>query len=140
MTTNDPNLNYSTPNPPSQLVSGPGIALLVAGVLYLLGGIAGLLMNILRIGVGAAAMEGDARVQQLAGGAGGIIGAILALIFGAIIVFGAIKMRQLQSYGLAMTASILAMLPCSCCCIIGLPIGIWSLVTLMKPEVKAAFR
>jgi hypothetical protein len=32
------------------------------------------------------------------------------------------------------------MLPCgSCCCIITMPIGIWALVTLMKPEIKNAF-
>ena len=38
-------------------------------------------------------------------------------------------------------ASILAMIPClSPCCLIGLPIGIWALVILMKPEVKAAFK
>jgi hypothetical protein len=49
------------------------------------------------------------------------------------------KMKKLERYGLAMTASILAMLPCSLCCVLGLPIGIWALVVLMKPEVKSAF-
>ena len=38
-------------------------------------------------------------------------------------------------------ATIIAMVPCiSPCCLVGLPIGIWALVVLMKPEVKAAFR
>jgi hypothetical protein len=38
-------------------------------------------------------------------------------------------------------ASILAMIPCftSCCCLVGLPIGIYALVVLNKPEVKSAF-
>jgi hypothetical protein len=50
-------------------------------------------------------------------------------------------MKNLQSYGLAMTASIVAMIPCiSPCCILGLPFGIWALVILNRPEVKAAFR
>jgi hypothetical protein len=32
------------------------------------------------------------------------------------------------------------MIPCiSPCCLLGLPIGIWALVVLLKPEVKAAF-
>jgi hypothetical protein len=36
--------------------------------------------------------------------------------------------------------SIVAMVPClGPCCIVGIPIGIWALVVLMKPEVKAAF-
>jgi len=37
-------------------------------------------------------------------------------------------------------ASILAMVPCiSPCCLLGIPIGIWALVVLMKPEVQQAF-
>jgi len=51
-----------------------------------------------------------------------------------------LKMKKLENYGLAMTASILAMIPClSPCCLIGLPIGIWAVVVLSKPEVKSAF-
>jgi len=49
-------------------------------------------------------------------------------------------MKELRNWTLAMVASILAMVPCiGACCLIGIPIGIWSLVVLMKPEVKAAF-
>jgi phage FluMu protein Com len=70
---------------------------------------------------------------NLASGAGGIV------LYG-VVMAGAIQMKQLQSYGLAVTASILAMLPCSGCCIIGLPIGIWALVVLCDPSVRAAFR
>jgi hypothetical protein len=59
----------------------------------------------------------------------------------ALIAWGAWRMRQLRSYGLAMTASILAMIPCfsDCCCVIGLPVGIWSLIVLLDKDVKAAF-
>jgi hypothetical protein len=55
--------------------------------------------------------------------------------------FGALQMRNLKNYGLSMAAAILVMLPCGsyCCCCIGIPIGIWALVTLNKPEVKSAF-
>jgi hypothetical protein len=31
------------------------------------------------------------------------------------------------------------MLPCSICCLVGLPIGIWAVVVLSKPEVKGTF-
>lgn len=49
-------------------------------------------------------------------------------------------MKQLQKWTLAVTASILAMIPClGPCCLIGIPIGIWALVVLFKPEVKSAF-
>ena len=71
----------------------------------------------------------------------GIVLALVALLVGVIIILGALKMKNLQSYGLAMAASILAMVPClSACCPIGLPIGIWALIVLNNPEVKAAFR
>jgi hypothetical protein len=32
------------------------------------------------------------------------------------------------------------MIPCFGCCLLGLPIGIWSLVTLNSAEVKSSFR
>jgi hypothetical protein len=41
---------------------------------------------------------------------------------------------------MAMTAAILAIVPCSCCCILNMPFGIWSLVVLLNEQVKAAFR
>jgi hypothetical protein len=50
------------------------------------------------------------------------------------------KMKALEQWTMAIVASVVAMIPCSCACILGLPIGIWSLVVLLKPEVKAAFR
>ena len=55
------------------------------------------------------------------------------------VLFGAIKMLRLQSYGFAMAACIVAMLPCQCCCVSGLPFGIWALVVMSKPEVKSQF-
>ena len=48
-------------------------------------------------------------------------------------------MKTLKSYPLALTGSIVAMLPCSCCCVIGLPIGVWAVIVLLKPAVKLAF-
>ena len=59
-----------------------------------------------------------------------------------LILFGAIKMMSLRNYQLAFAVSILAMLPCvtsSCCCVLGLPFGIWALVVLNRPGVKSHF-
>ncbi len=64
----------------------------------------------------------------------------LILIAGILILFGAVKMLKLKSIGWARTAAILAMIPMiSGCCVLGLVFGIWSLILLAKPEVKAAF-
>jgi hypothetical protein len=75
------------------------------------------------------------------GAQGPLAGAVNLLIaaLNGFVLFGAIKMLRLQSHGLAMAASIVAMLPCQCCCLLGLPFGIWALVVLNKPEVKSQF-
>lgn len=66
---------------------------------------------------------------------------VLSLALAIFIVLGGLKMRSLQSYGLAMAGSIIAMLALPpCCCLVGIGIGIWSLVVLNNPEVKSAFR
>src|SRR5205807_657149 len=71
-------------------------------------------------------------------GSGGV-----GLVASLIIILGGLRMRALRSYGLAVTGSVLALLPCvTCtgCCGLGQGIGIWALVVLLKPEVKALFR
>jgi hypothetical protein len=79
-----------------------------------------------------------AMVQGLSGTTA-IISGILILIVAAVIIYGAMQMMKLKSHGLAMTSSILAMIPCISCCLFGLPIGIWSIMVISKPEVKSAF-
>jgi hypothetical protein len=70
----------------------------------------------------------------------GIADSLICIVIAAVVLFGAIKMKKLENHGLALAASILAMIPClSPCCLLGLPIGIWALVVLLKPEVKSAF-
>ncbi len=56
-------------------------------------------------------------------------------------IWGAWKMQRLESYGLAMAASVLMMLPwTSACCVLGLPFGVWSVTVLSQTEVREAFR
>src|SRR5690349_13751162 len=71
------------------------------------------------------------------------IAALLALVInfvtGILIIIGALQMMRLKSYGGAMMASVLALLPCGPLSLIGIPIGIWSLVVLNREKVKVAF-
>jgi hypothetical protein len=53
---------------------------------------------------------------------------------------GAIQMLKLRSYPFALAAAILAVIPWSAAWILGLPFGIWALVILAKPDVRAIFR
>jgi len=122
-------------------VSTPGLLLAITGGLSIAGSLISLLFNILGVGVGSfAPATGDERILNMFSGGVGIVMALLGLVLYGVVIFGALKMRSLESYGMSMAAAIIAMLPCSCCCLIGLPIGIWSLVVLMDQNVKANFR
>jgi len=146
----------TAPTPPSfaatagapniaSLVSGPAIGLIVTAVLGALMQLVGIAGNILGTGLGLAAQseghqELPAWVHMMSGGVG-IVFNVLGIIMSGVILMGALKMKALEKHGFAMVATIIAMVPCiSPCCFVGLPIGIWALVILNKPEVKAAFR
>jgi predicted Ser/Thr protein kinase len=64
---------------------------------------------------------------------------ILNLAFSITVIIGGWRMRQLKSYGLAVIAAVLALLPCTLGWFIGLPIGIWAFITLANNEVRDAF-
>lgn len=137
-------------------VSGPAIGLIVAGVINLLpimlSGLGIVLAPLFvaggpassSVGPAVAAATPSVHVSSVLVGPGIMELVIILLIFalnlpvGVVQVIGGLRMRQLETYGLAMTASILAVLP-SVSCVLGLPIGIWALVVLFRPEVKAAF-
>ncbi|MFL5346069.1 MAG: hypothetical protein ACJ8AT_14870 [Hyalangium sp.] len=130
------------------MVSTPAILLMVVGGITVAAALWGVVQNLM--GTNAAQMEQVLANPQIPEGArsmlagmtkGGIFVNIIELVLGGVTVFGGLKMKNLESYGLAMAASIIAVIPCigSCCCI-GIPVGIWSLIVLNKPEVKAGFR
>lgn len=129
-------------------VSTPAILLMVVGGLTVAAALFGVVQNLM--GTNAAQMDQLMSNPQLPQGfksimggmtKGGIFLNLLELGLGAVTAFGGLKMKNLENYGLAMAASIIAVIPCigSCCCL-GIPVGIWSLIVLNKPEVKAGFR
>jgi len=131
------------PDPAAQ-VSGPSIGLLVTGIIGGVFSVIGLFMSF--FGTSLSSLMADRFDQfeeqyaNLFEGAAGIASSFIGILVAALIIYAALKMKELSQYGLCMAASILAMIPCiSPCCIIGLPIGIWCLIVLTKPEVKTAF-
>jgi hypothetical protein len=126
-------------------VSGPAIGLIVVGGIGVLMALWGLVQSATGANQIPEEMMNDPNMAQWRGFIEqsqrfGVVGPILGLLTSGLTIFGALQMKNLKNYGLAMAASIVALLPCvgPCCCI-GLPIGIWSIVTLVKPEVKAGF-
>jgi hypothetical protein len=64
-----------------------------------------------------------------------LLGSVLSMLGGSL-------MCARKARGFAILASIITAIPCltSACCLLGLPIGIWALIVLFQPDVKAAFR
>lgn len=67
---------------------------------------------------------------------------IIGIVGSLIVVAGGVKFLNLSGYLLPVTGSVLAMLPCTanCCCMLGLPVGIWSLVVINRQVVRNAIR
>jgi hypothetical protein len=115
---------------------------MVVGILALALSALSLVLNLAGAGAMAANAGGHGGgdpAEAVGHAVGGVLGAALGLVWGGLVTGGAVQMRRMQSYGLAMTACIIAMLPCNACCILGLPFGIWGLTVLNRPEVKEAF-
>lgn len=133
-------------------VAAPAIALIVTGILNVLGAIYFLFNGIFVSNVDLSAnLPPGADPAQLEGMKTGLAIAgplyiglgIVALLCSIVVILGAVKMKGLKSYGLAMTAAVLTMIPGLsplACCLIGLGIGIWALIVLLNADVKSAFR
>jgi hypothetical protein len=116
-------------------VQGPAIGLIVAGILNLvpfLLVVLGLVYQLL-VGQTGVGVPGIAEIVIIAIMFG------LCLPVGVVMIIGGLRMLRLESKGLATTASILALLPGPFGCMVGIPIGIWSMIVLNRPTVKAAF-
>ena len=124
----------------AELVNGPAIGLIVTAILGALIQIASLVMNLAGASFLASSQLPKEAWANLFSGTVAVVSSIIGILLSGLILFGGLKMKKLESYGLAMTVSIIAMIPCfSPCCLLGLPIGIWAVVVLSKPEVKSAF-
>jgi hypothetical protein len=66
---------------------------------------------------------------------------VIVVLLAPVILFGGAQMLRHKMYHFVRVAAVLAMLPLAthCCFVVGLPMGIWALVLLANPEVKAVF-
>jgi hypothetical protein len=108
-------------------VQGPAIALMVTFGIALALSLVSLVMIVVMIAQGEA--EPTALLQI-----------VFSLPLSIFVLYGANKMRRLEQHGIATAAAICAMIPCSGCCVLGIPFGIWALSVLNDSYVRAAFR
>jgi tRNA A-37 threonylcarbamoyl transferase component Bud32 len=115
-------------------VRAPGIALTAVGVIewiacWAAAGIAGLAFREQMVTVmGSENAMGSLLLTVL------LLGAILSTL----VIVAGLTMRRLESWAFCMFGSVVAML-ISPGNVIGLPVGIWSIYVLTRPEVKTAF-
>lgn len=115
-----------------QQVKGPVIGLLVTGIMN---GVVTLLFLLAMLRLMAEG-GGPPTVLPWLGTFAMVVAPLAILIISSVVIFAALKMQRLENYSWAIAGSILAILFGA----IGLPIGIWALVVLVRPEVRAAFR
>ncbi|MBL0312064.1 MAG: hypothetical protein IPP78_04970 [Holophagaceae bacterium] len=121
-------------------LKGPAIGLMATAGIGAAWQALSLVLNLLGAGMGAAMSGSRGMPNMLSGGVGAVVN-VIGLAMAVVVFMGASKMKNAESHGFAMAAAILAMIPCiSPCCLLGLPLGIWALIVLLKPEVKAAFQ
>lgn len=142
--------SFSTPGfPPSDSrvldqVSGPATGLIVTAVLGFLGNGFTVVWSSVAGRFQELPPDLDPEIGNILQAASGMVGvgsALLGFALSALVWYGALQLKKGRSYGWAMTAAILALVPCtSPCCLVGVPIGIWALVVLMRPEVKSALQ
>ncbi|MGE3805024.1 MAG: hypothetical protein AB7K24_10165 [Gemmataceae bacterium] len=122
-------LDVDQPEPEQPLTSAtrvilPGAALVLCGAIGVMIGIMGL-VNSVR----------DQNPDALA-----IIFMVSGTACSGVVLKAGLQMCRLKSYRLALTGSILAMLPCCGPCFgLSAPIGLWALIMLRLPDVRGSF-
>ena len=66
-----------------------------------------------------------------------VVGA-LGLLQSLMMLLGAVALRRRRRVALAMTGAVLALIP-NLCCFVTVPFGVWAVVLLGRPDVRAAF-
>jgi len=111
------------------LVARPAKALIATGIFNWLAS---------AVVLGLLAIPEVGRAWPIAPGELGVICAVIMALT-SLILIGGLKMLRLESYPLAIVGSVVAMVT-SPGGLIGLPVGIWALLTLRQEKVRAAFK
>ena len=89
---------------------------------------------------GTEAITGDEKFGYQAGQIYSTIVAVGSLLVSPYIIKGGLLMLKAKKYNTARNAAILAIIPLSSCCfIIGMPVGLWAMSVLSRPEIKESF-
>jgi hypothetical protein len=128
-------------------VQTPGMALAAMGVLMLLfqclGGVAAAVGAVSGVMAQMAAEVDVATILATFFQSSGsvVVMSLIGMMSSVIILLGGMRLRAAKSASLVYAGAIVAMLPCcsSWCCLAGLPVGIWVIMTMRDEQVREAF-
>jgi len=69
-----------------------------------------------------------------------MIATIISSVYYILVLSRGIHMLLMTDYEQAMVSAGLVMMPCSLCCVVGIPVGLWAFSVLRDPQVKQAFK
>ena len=94
-----------------------------------------------RVGDWMEAISGDALFAASMSFTGVVVVGLVIFAIPWVITLGGFAMLTRRSYSLAIVAAILSLTNCNqLCCVLSIPVGIWALIVLFQPDVKASFR
>ena len=132
-----PGSSMPTQPPRTSLLIIPAIFLIIFGGLTVLGGVvqlAGVAANGLPVG------QDQDPARQMGHQAGFLVSTMAIPAINLLVVAGGIAMIARRFRGLAMAGAIAAVIPiCGPCLVLGIPFGIWALILLNRPDVRATF-
>jgi uncharacterized membrane protein YphA (DoxX/SURF4 family) len=130
-------------NPVVSKLKAPAIAVIVAGVINILFALLLLLGGVARLTGGESAQTFASNAERTGYYLGQTVtyfSALLSLLASPGVIYGGFQMFGGKGYEVARAAAIIVMIPfTSCCCLAGIPAGLWALITLNQPDVKAYF-
>jgi len=125
----------------------PAIILMILSTLALLASLARVVIALFFPKIVEQLQANNAQIFGQMGGGFNMDMRVMYVVFGAIFAVvslvsfcGGVAMLRRQMYWLAMAGSIAAMINLTdCCCLFGLPVGMWALIILLQSDVKASF-
>ncbi len=122
----------------------PGTLLPLAICLIAVGAL-GFLINVAWLAMGLVQVH-DSLAQEASDTAGqigyvmGSVFPIVGVVLSPFTAMAGVQMLRGRTRGFAMAGAIATLVPCTACCVLGLPFGVWALIVLMREDVKAYFR
>jgi len=140
---------YESPVPPTRIqdscpeVRRSAIALIIVSLVAIIFGSVGLVVDIGLIVSGAVDRLEEMNQSPISKHTQmtvRVLWGVVLVLASSFVLYGAIQMKNLKNYGTARAAAFVSVIPLlGPCCVLGIPFGIWALVTLGRPGVKDQF-